>query len=333
MKKILTIFLLLSCFCSKAQDNLIKDLRSIDSLYAIVPPGHELDLVYTAKGTKVFASELRAFNIEDSTSIALLSEKWATDYLVMKEILHLMASHRFTALKGTNENCHATTVLVTRDYPNTEGYFVRHNGSCTEDDIYVLDKKRILGDQISYGNFRDAFDKYVIDSVEASVSKWPYLGEEIPPYLGIIAGYEGFGTKNFTVGITHNLFMSSAEGDFGKTGARIGYSLYYKRNLQAQQPSSFEIDLGIFYIPSLGININYNIMNAHEHLIGIKPFVGISLYHVDFLYGYCFYQDKKDQLNVLRHNRFTVRLSIPVAKLSKRKTVKHYVYKYPFEDD
>lgn len=170
-------------------------------------------------------------------------------------------------------------------------------------------------------------ERVIKDTVVEPVAKWPYFGQNIPPFIGVQVGVEGFPVKRLTVGITHNLFMLTVYGD-GATTARAGYSLFYKKHFDANYPWSVEGEIGIWGIMAMGVNVNYNRI-PEGSITGIKPFVGLSFFHLDFMYGYNFFNRKKDINDLLKHHVFTMRLNIPLIKLTKRKTVTHYIY----EDD
>lgn len=143
--------------------------------------------------------------------------------------------------------------------------------------------------------------------------KWPYLGEHIPPYLGVTAGYEGFRSSVVTAGVAFNIGHLTIHP---RIGALLGAVTSYKQDLKHPGLYSLESDLGIFGGFCFGVGLNYNKVTNNE-IYGIKPLIGLAFYNFNMYYGYNFYADKMDMFKELSHHKFTFRYIIPVLKLVK----------------
>lgn len=152
---------------------------------------------------------------------------------------------------------------------------------------------------------------YSTDSVEY---KYPYYGHWIPPYIGIIGGYEGFKSNYWEAGLVFNIVPSRVTP---KTGAIIGGVVSYKKNF-SNSIQAFEAEVGFYSFLSLGVNFNYTFTTIHN-TFGVKPFIGISIYHLQFLWGYNLFSDKKNEIQDLRHSTFKIRYSIPLFRLNQEK--------------
>ncbi len=143
--------------------------------------------------------------------------------------------------------------------------------------------------------------------------KWPYLGEQIPPYLAVTAGYEGFKSSMVTAGIAinpHSVLVTPA------IGGMLGAVVSYKHDLRHPGLYSVESDLGLFGGFCLGVGLNYNKVTNNE-IYGIKPLIGLAFYNFNMYYGYNIYADNMDAFKELSHHKFTFRYIIPVLKLVK----------------
>lgn len=94
-------------------------------------------------------------------------------------------------------------------------------------------------------------DREIIDSTYSPLSKWPFLGPEIPKHIGVSFGFEGFDNHTLTYGIYHNIINFTSYGDFSKFGGFVGYMIYYKQFLNKPQYYALEMDLGIFSFISM----------------------------------------------------------------------------------
>lgn len=144
--------------------------------------------------------------------------------------------------------------------------------------------------------------------------KWPYYGHDIPPYIGVLVGYEGLKTNNIQGGLAFNFVGSTIDPAIG---GMIGGCLLYKQKLNKPSVYSFEAEAGMYGGVVAGINYNYN-QTSVKVIHGIKPFVGMTFYNIQIFYGYSFYDSKEDIYAELRHNRITVRYIVPVIKLRKK---------------
>lgn len=143
--------------------------------------------------------------------------------------------------------------------------------------------------------------------------KWPYLGEHVPPYLGVAAGYEGFKSSVVTAGIAFNPGHLVVHPP---VGGLVGTVISYKQDLRRPGLYSLESDLGLFGGFCFGVGLNYNKVTNNE-IYGIKPLIGLAFYNFNMYYGYNFYADKMDAFKELSHHKFTFRYIIPVIKLVK----------------
>lgn len=150
-----------------------------------------------------------------------------------------------------------------------------------------------------------------VDSIEY---RYPYFGHHIPPYFGVIGGYEGFKSSYWEAGLIFNIapvWISS------KTGGIVGGTISYKRNFQ-NNIQAFESEIGFYSPVSLGLNFNYTFTENHN-TFGCKPFIGISVYHLQFLWGYNFFSAKKNEIQDLRHSTFKIRYSLPLLRMDKKR--------------
>jgi hypothetical protein len=144
-------------------------------------------------------------------------------------------------------------------------------------------------------------------------SKWPYVGENIPPYLAVTGGIETINSHAYLIGLAYSpgeIFSTAFEG-FG------GIRACYKQDMGKPTNQGIETDLCIAAGVIAGLNYNYNKVDGNT-VHGFKPFIGLSLFHVQFYYGYCFYKDSRDTQHSLVHNRFTLSFILPVAKTTRR---------------
>jgi hypothetical protein len=144
--------------------------------------------------------------------------------------------------------------------------------------------------------------------------QWPYLGVNIPRYLALTGGYEGVKTNNLIVGVAINAFKM---GRIPPIGGIAGGGLFYKQSTSSAKIYSYEAEIGFYSGFALGLNYSYNVTSS-SRISGFKPFIGISLYNFQILYGYCFFDSTLDKKNELKHNRITFRYIIPVLKLNKK---------------
>lgn len=143
--------------------------------------------------------------------------------------------------------------------------------------------------------------------------KWPYLGEHIPSYFGVAAGYEGFKSSVVTAGLAFNPGHLVVHPPIG---GLLGTVISYKQDLKHPGLYSVESDLGLFGGFCLGVGLNYNKVTNNE-IYGIKPLIGLAFYNFNMYYGYNVYADKMDTFKELSHHKFTFRYIIPVTKLVK----------------
>ena len=140
--------------------------------------------------------------------------------------------------------------------------------------------------------------------------KYPYVKGYAPSFVGLIAGYSFLKTKEVEIGVSYN-FMEGLT-DFGMTA---GYQLLYRRSIERSQ-NAVDLEMGMYGVISMGIGMNYNFSNDGS-AFGFKPFVGTSIYHFQFLYGYNFLRKKKQEWYQLSRHSLSIRYLIPL-KASKQ---------------
>ena len=150
-----------------------------------------------------------------------------------------------------------------------------------------------------------------LDTNKFIPSKWPYFGQNIPAYIGVIIGYEGFKSSYFETGINYNLAPLTV---YPSSGAFAGIQFLYRKNF-IHNIQAFEIDIGIYSPVSLGVNFNYN-FDGTNTTRGFKPFIGTSIYRLQIIYGYNIFSDKRNKIVPLNHSTLTVRYEIPVIRLN-----------------
>lgn len=165
-------------------------------------------------------------------------------------------------------------------------------------------------------------ERKIIDTIQEPVSKWPYFGYHIPPYLALTGGMETLNSHYFFGGLAYSVLMGSVDP---KGAVFAGLRAYYKQDMNDRNNYSFEADLCVMSSIAFGFNYNYAYIPGH-YINGFKPFVGLSFFNVQFYYGYCFYKNSRDPENRLVHNRFTISFNLPVLKLSKKKSLTYYKY-------
>ena len=145
-----------------------------------------------------------------------------------------------------------------------------------------------------------------LDSIEIEY-KYPYFGPFIPPYIGVIGGVEGFQSHFWEAGIVVNyLSLYTLYPSGGYVGNTLLYKSHFKNKLQ-----SIELECGIYSPISIGFNLNYTYTKT-DHTMGIKPFVGISIFHFQFLWGYNFFSKTRNNITELKQSSFNIRYWVPL---------------------
>ena len=154
----------------------------------------------------------------------------------------------------------------------------------------------------------DGWRYSLTDDTTEYIRKYPYF-KDTPPLLGLILGYDFTRTNQFEFGFMLNL----SESDGTRTGVMIGPSLTYKRNFESNI-NSIDLDIGVYSPLVLGFGINSN-FNETDHLLGFRPFIGTSFYHMQITYGYNFFRNKKNENLKLNHHSVQFKLVIPLTRL------------------
>jgi hypothetical protein len=150
------------------------------------------------------------------------------------------------------------------------------------------------------------------DTTYSSIPKWPYFKQRSPEFFGALIGGNFYSDPNIELGVIINA------GDFDniKTGGIFGPSLSYKRYTQ-KDISSFNFDVGLYFLGALGIGTNYTISDKGESFWGFKTFAGIALYHFQLTYCYNFFSEKNNRDMQLGHHNVSLKLAIPICRTWK----------------
>lgn len=175
---------------------------------------------------------------------------------------------------------------------------------------------------------RDKYVPTIVDYPEKQEPiqyRWPHLNY-VPKYVGIIGGVQGFHELAFEGGLVLNL----VEFDY-VPGAIVGGALMYKRSFR-DEIQTYSAEFGVYLPICFGVNFNYNLQNGLS-TFGVKPFIGVSVYNFQLLYGFNMYS-RKSEINGLRHNHFELRYVIPIISFGKspNKMVRTFS-NYPSEDN
>ncbi len=141
---------------------------------------------------------------------------------------------------------------------------------------------------------------------------YPYYGTRIPPFMGIVVGYEGIRNHCWEVGLIFH--MPEFNSDFA-TGGIIGFAATYKGSL-TNDLRTIEAEAGIYCPLSIGVGVNGNFYQG-TRTIGFRPFLGTSWYHFQFLAGYNFFSKKRNDLAEIDQFTLKIRYAIPVRRLYK----------------
>lgn len=141
--------------------------------------------------------------------------------------------------------------------------------------------------------------------------KWPH-NHNVPKFVGLVVGYQGFRSSFYQMGLAVNFVeMLSLPG--GMLGGQILYKRHFSENIQ-----SYSAEIGFYQIICGGINLNYHVQEERG-TFGVKPFIGLSMYHIQFLFGYNVYSDKKNTITPLMHGSLELRYVIPIISFGKDK--------------
>lgn len=147
--------------------------------------------------------------------------------------------------------------------------------------------------------------------------KWPYF-DHIPPFIGVIVGYEGFKSNYYEVGLAANFLRDRRITSGGMAGGQLIYKRHFRENIQ-----SYEAEIGWYRLISIGINANYHV-GEDRSTFAVKPFIGLCLYNFQVSWGYNFYSNKNNEISSLRHSNFQMKYVIPIIPFKGKYT--RYVY-------
>ena len=140
--------------------------------------------------------------------------------------------------------------------------------------------------------------------------KYPYVKKYTPRFLGLVVGANLLNQQQVELGLTYNLV--NLPTTYGMTG---GYQLIYKRAIE-RDLNTVDLELGIYGLLSLGVGVNYT-FSEEASVVGFKPLIGTSFYHVQVLYGYnCISKKKQEWYDLSRHS-LSIRYVLPF-KASKQ---------------
>lgn len=209
---------------------------------------------------------------------------------------------------------------------------------------YFYESENSNGDLVSQGWFRkgpkgwqvyeleewedvymvDADSSYTILKATEGNYKYPYLGENIPPYIGVVLGGEGIAYPSILAGLTFNIADSYVPR---KTGGIIGGSLIFKYNIpQSVDTTGFDLpntnwdpywgiqaEIGNYSLVTYGAGYSYfHVGDKGTH--AFTPFLGSSFYNVQVLISYSFFNRDKNEIGKLRNGRVGIRYVVPIPR-------------------
>lgn len=152
--------------------------------------------------------------------------------------------------------------------------------------------------------------------------KWPY-NSDVPRYVGLVVGWEGFRENYYQVGLVAN-FMEMNYAVGGLVGGKLLYQRHVRENIHR-----YQLELGFYNIICGGVNFNYSVQDIHS-TFAVKPFIGLSLFNISVMYGYNFINKNKNQITSLRNSSFEVRYVLPLFSFSRdKKTLVEVPSGYP----
>jgi hypothetical protein len=148
--------------------------------------------------------------------------------------------------------------------------------------------------------------------------KWPYYGPYIPPWYGVVAGYEGWNLHCWEVGVAFHLANFHSDN---KKGQITGGMLTYKQSFTGRL-KTVELEAG-FYTPfTIGVGLNENFYEGTA-TFGFRPFIGTSLWHIQLIAGYNFYSKRQTNISDLDHFTLKFRYVLPVRSFVKSADATH----------
>lgn len=209
---------------------------------------------------------------------------------------------------------------------------------------YFFETMNSKGEMVSQGYFRDGpigWQLYELEEwedvhlVEGDESfdiikekegeyKWPYYGENIPPYVGFILGYEGVAYGSLVGGIAFNAAEAYVPR---KTGAMLGGAIMFRYNLPVEIEEEIKSSSIDYWGPYWGLRAelgNYStftyalgldlFVGAGEMTPAVTPMFGTSFYNFQLLLSYAFYSKNTNQIGRLRGGRINLRYVLPLPR-------------------
>lgn len=210
---------------------------------------------------------------------------------------------------------------------------------------YFFETKNSKGELVSQGYFRDGpvswqvyeleewqdvhlvegDDSYDILKENKGEYKWPYYGDNIPPYLGFILGYEGVAFGSLVGGVAFNIADAYVPR---RTGSMLGGAVMFRYNIPVSMDTTgtaaaaesywdpymgFRAEIGNYSTVSyaLGYDFFYGGGNITH---GVTPMIGTSFYNIQLLLSYTFYSRDKNQIGRLRGGRINLRYVLPLPR-------------------
>ncbi len=210
---------------------------------------------------------------------------------------------------------------------------------------YFFETKNSKGELVSQGYFRkgavgwqvyelenwkdvhlvEGDDSYDIIKEKDGEYKWPYYGENIPPYLGLIAGYEGVAWGSLVGGLAFNISDSYVPR---KTGAMLGGAVMFRYNIPvsidttgtAASPEDYwdpywglRAEIGNYSTFTYALGYDF-FAGGGEMTHGVTPMFGTSFYNVQVMLSYTFYSRDKNEIGRLRGGRINLRYVLPLPR-------------------
>lgn len=141
---------------------------------------------------------------------------------------------------------------------------------------------------------------------------YPYFGTRIPPFFGIVGGYEGFNNPCWEAGVIFHMADYNSDNAWGSV---VGFAATFKKSLK-NDLKTIEAEAGIYTPLSIGVGLNANFYQG-TRTIGFRPFLGTSWYHLQILAGYNFFSKRQNDLAEIDHFALKIRYVIPVARIYK----------------
>lgn len=176
--------------------------------------------------------------------------------------------------------------------------------------LFVLAANLSIGQQFDPMLYVPKIESYPAEQQKISY-KWPHYNY-VPKYVGLVIGYEGVRSSFYQMGLVLNL-VEMEEMPGGMVGGQLLYKRHFNENIQ-----SYSAEIGVYQVICGGINFNYHVQGDRS-TFGVKPFIGLSIYHVQLMYGYNIYSNKNNEITPLKHASFELRYVIPIVSFGKNK--------------